>query len=149
MKKTLLTLIGIAFIIFCISLFLKQPANPKYIPKETIRIGETDVKVEIRDTPEERTMGLSGRESLEEGTGMLFIFETPGNYGFWMKDMKFPIDIIWIDDTQRVIGVEKNAAPESYPKIFYPPREVKYVLEVPAGFSNTHSIDIGQRVSLE
>ena len=74
---------------------------------------------------------------------MLFYFDSPGKYGFWMKDMKFDIDIIWIDMDQKVVGMAENVAVNSYPKIFYPPSDVKYVLEVPSGFTVEHNIKIG------
>jgi len=64
---------------------------------------------------------------------MLFVFENPGIHGIWMKDMKFPIDIIWLDKDMSVISKELNVSPDTYPQVFYPSREAYYVLEVKAG----------------
>ena len=92
--------------------------------------------MEIANTDAERTQGLSGRASLPAGTGLLFVFESPGKYGFWMKDMNFPIDIVWLGDGMLPVGIEKNVSPDSYPQVFYPPVPVRYVLEVNAGESS-------------
>jgi uncharacterized membrane protein (UPF0127 family) len=69
------------------------------------------LSVEVADTPAERGRGLSGREMLPENSGMLFVFDTPGRYGFWMYGMKFPLDIIWIDESLRVVYFVENAQP--------------------------------------
>ena len=65
-----------------------------------------------------------------------------------MKDMNFDIDIVWIDEKFNVVGVEKQVSPETFPQIFYPNQEVKYVLELPAGFTDKHRIDTGQYVTI-
>ena len=80
-------------------------------------------------------------------TGLIFVFDTPGKYGFWMKNMKFSIDIAWIDETLQVVGVERLINPDTYPKVFYPPGNIKYVLEIGAGEAQKYGIDIGQFIS--
>ena len=77
---------------------------------------------------------------------MLFIFNSADNYGFWMKDMIFPIDIIWIGENKKIVYIEKNVLPESYPKNFSPNVKAMYVLEVLSGFSEKHNIKIGDEV---
>src|SRR3989344_7332267 len=74
-----------------------SPSDIKYV-----KIAGQEVKVELALTPEEQTQGFSGRSGLGENEGMLFVFDTPGKYGFWMKDMLFPIDIIWLAPDSRV-----------------------------------------------
>lgn len=98
--------------------------------KIKIQLGEKIYAAEIARTPEARSRGLSGREGLGENDGLLFIFEEPGYPGFWMKDMKFAIDIIWLDENLTVVDVTKNAAPDSYPQIFHPKSPAQYVLEI-------------------
>lgn len=105
-----------------------------------ISIGEVTIPVTIADTPDERELGLSGTEYLKEGTGKLFVFDTPGLYGFWMKDMAYSIDIIWIDADLRVVSISKDISERSYPEVFYPPTDIAYVLEVNSGFSTKHNI---------
>jgi hypothetical protein len=61
-----------------------------------VLIGGNAINIEIVETGEDRSRGLSGREGLEPDSGMLFVFESPGRHGIWMRDMNFPIDILWI-----------------------------------------------------
>ncbi len=112
-----------------------------------VRIGNISIQVEVADTEAARIRGLSGKESLKEGSGMLFVFEEAGEWGIWMKDMQFPIDIIWADESGTIITIAKNIAPDTYPKSFYPTTPtVKYVLEVPAGFVQKEGIAEGDRI---
>ncbi len=106
--------------------------TPSDVPTH-ITIGSEVFKLEIADTDRLRTQGLSGRDGLRQGEGMLFVFERPGTYGFWMKDMLFSIDIIWLDGRFRVIYLEKNVSPDTYPEVLTPPSRALYVLEVPSG----------------
>lgn len=121
----------------------RDSSGIKKEPEKVIKINDTEILVEIRDTPVERAQGLSGREVLEEGKGMLFIFDEPTVPGFWMKDMNFSIDIVWIDENRQIVGVEKNLAPETYPQNFFPKDPVKYVLEIPAESVDKYKIATG------
>lgn len=145
MKNFIFLIIGLAVIIGSIILFLQSPRT-RGQEVSTLKIGGTEVRVEIADSDRERSLGLSGREILEPGSGMLFVFDAPGLYGFWMNDMKFPIDIIWINEEALVVWIERNVRPETYPNKFAPPEPAKYVLEVPAGFADLHKITIGSVV---
>ena len=113
-----------------------------------MRVGRTEVRVEIADTDAERMRGLSGRDALGENAGMFFVFERTGYYGFWMKDMRFPIDIVWIGEDMRVAGITENISPETFPEVFYPPAPAQFVLEVPAGFSRSKDIRIGSLLKI-
>jgi len=130
------TYILIGIIILCIFTFvftLPKKGNHQAEKTRTIVLEGKSYRVHIAKNPQERAQGLSGMNSLPEGEeGMLFVFKEPGIYGFWMKDMLFSIDIIWIDSTWQVIGKEKGVEPSTYPTIFYPSKPIQYVLEVPA-----------------
>lgn len=104
-------------------------------------------KVLLSDTSELRTKGLSGRPSLGTDEVMLFVFEREGRNFFWMKDMLFPIDIIWADTDRRIIHIEKNVSPETFPKSFGPDDNSKYVLEFKAGTADSVGMKIGDRIS--
>ena len=100
--------------------------------------------VEVVDTPELRTKGLSGRESLGEDTGMLFVFEKQSdNNCFWMKDMKFSIDMVWLNDKKQVLNIAENVSPETYPESFCPNGPAKYGLELNAGSATQAGIASG------
>ena len=103
--------------------------------RETITIGDAALRVEIADTPDRRRAGLSGRAALAEGEGMLFIFEEEGEHAMWMKDMYTSIDIIWITAEGRVVHIADTVTPDTYPTIFTSPTPARYVLEVPAGYT--------------
>ncbi|MDX1536041.1 MAG: DUF192 domain-containing protein, partial [Candidatus Spechtbacterales bacterium] len=99
--------------------YAPEPENLGYpLPVEKLEIADTEITVELAEKPEDKAKGLSGRSSLAEEHGMLFVFNRPGTYSFWMKEMNFPIDIIWIGEDMRVVDITKNAKPESYPKRF-------------------------------
>jgi len=115
----------------------------------TVILSGTTVRAMLADTDELRIRGLSGRPSLSEDEGMLFVFPNPGTYGFWMKDMQFPIDIIWISESGHVVGVTPMVLPDTFPKTFFPPQPVVSVLEVPAGFSTRFGVVVGQSISFE
>lgn len=118
------------------------------IQKHTVSIGSTVFTVKIANTSALRTQGLSGTLPLEDKQGMLFVFDKPDIYGFWMKDMSYPLDFIWIDKNKRVVSVTENIYPESYPTVFYPNIAVLYVLEVPAGSIKRFSLEVGDMAKI-
>lgn len=137
----------VAFMLF----ILKQP-NPQ-LPGQPLTVGNTQLRVEVAKSMTERARGLSGRQVLGANEGMYFVFDKPDHYGFWMKDMLFAIDMIWIKDG-RVVGFSENAAPEPKTplwslKIYYPPDTADAVLEVNAGFVAAHQIKVGDAVALQ
>ncbi len=115
-----------------------------------VKIGGKKISAEIADTYVERAMGLSGRGKLEDDEGMLFVFDEPDIYGFWMNDMRFAIDIIWIKDGL-VVDIWENAQPPSDDHIpsYTPKSKAKYVLEVNSGFVEQNDITIGDSVVLD
>ncbi|TSC77657.1 MAG: hypothetical protein G01um101424_280 [Parcubacteria group bacterium Gr01-1014_24] len=127
--------------------------NIKYV-----RIAGQNIKVELALTEREQEKGLSGRSGLEEDKGMLFVFSAQGGFAsggdkanhprFWMKDMNFAIDIIWIGEDLRIVYIKKDARPESYPETFGSDQNSKYVLEVIAGFADKNNLKKGDRVKL-
>lgn len=102
----------------------------------------------IADTSELRTRGLSDVISLDEHEAMLFIFEQPGVYKFWMKDMRFTIDIVWLDSEKRIVHIESNVSPESFPQSFGPNTPTQYVIEFTAGTVEQITLQVGDTLSL-
>lgn len=104
--------------------------------KSFVRVGSANLTVEISQEKNEWEKGLSGRDSLSQGTGMLFRFPREHLPVFWMKDMKFPIDIVWIKNGT-ILSIEQDVPPPQDTELptFSPPQPVDTVLEVPAGFA--------------
>lgn len=107
---------------------------------------ETVLEIQIADTPELQSLGLSGRDGLLRTQGLLFIFKKEGYYPFWMKDMLFPIDMIWIDANKKIVHIEHNVSPDTYPRSFASPQLATYVLETAAGIAKEKGIKVGDIV---
>ena len=103
-------------------------------PRAQVTVGMHHVQVDVADTPERKSRGLSGRTGLAEDRGMLFPYARADQHGFWMFDMHFDIDIVWIRDG-RVVDVTHGAAhdPPGDLPIHRPSEPADLVLEVPAG----------------
>lgn len=144
MKNTFYFILGIIVIAGSIFLFLKQPYHNNLT--KNIRINDITIEVETANTDITRERGLSEKKELPEFTGMFFIFGKPDFYTFWMKDMNFPIDIVWIDENFRIIDINKNVSPNSFPQTFSPTYPAQYVLELPAGFTEKYRIEVGAMI---
>lgn len=120
---------------------------------KSIMISDLKIYVEIAESSEEKAKGLSGRTSLPEDQGMLFVFANKTYPSFWMIDMKIPLDIIWISD-DTVIHIDENAPPQqpgqpdSNLPLYKPAEAVNYVLEVNAGFVAKNGIKVGDKVNI-
>lgn len=114
-------------------------------PTKEITVDGIQVRIALADTPLLRELGLSGVKQLKEGEGMLFVFEKEGMHSFWMKDMHFSLDMLWISSDGRVVFIEKSVTPETFPKAFISNTPAQYVLEVGAGFSEKYGIEVGDR----
>lgn len=138
--------------ILALTFFVYQTYGPAMITyfygeqKASIFIGDTPITVEVADTPEERAAGLSNVSELPDNQGMLFVFEADGQYRFWMKDTLIPLDIIWIDSDRKIVHIERNVSPSSYPTSYGPNMPSRFVLEVNAFFVNTFNIAVGNEV---
>lgn len=121
------------------------PENPK-TTMWSMTVGETTFRVEVRDNNAGRELGLSGRESMPMNEGVLFVFDKPDRPVFWMKDMLFPLDVVWIRDGI-VVGVQENvpAPNEDSPiaRTMVPAVEVDSVLELNAGVVQKQEITVG------
>ena len=147
MKKIILILFAI-LAIFLIGMGIKQSIDiNKSLGSGTVVINDKKIKVEIADEFLEVKQGLSDREKLADKKGMLFVFEDKNERIFWMKNMHFPLDIIWIED-EKIVGIEKNLPPEGEnpKKQYYSKIPVNYVLEVNAGFTDKNNIKVGDKV---
>lgn len=117
-------------------------------PSAYVEINGTTVFVEIADTETLRAQGLSGHEPLNDNQGMLFVFEEKAPRTFWMKDMRFALDILWIEDGT-IAKISSNLPPEgNEPKNHYRSDvPANYVLEVPAGWAERHNVKSGDKIN--
>lgn len=99
----------------------------------SVEIDGVSISLEIADNEEKRMLGLGKRPLISENTGMIFIFDEPDRHGIWMKDMNFPVDIIWLDENKQVVDHVSNASPDDFPVVMYPDVPAMYVIELPAG----------------
>jgi uncharacterized membrane protein (UPF0127 family) len=118
---------------------------PDQYDDDTVRltIGELSYTAEVARTPEARARGLSGRSTFCEDCAMLFVFDTPGKSGFWMKGMQFAIDILWIRDG-RIIYKQGNVSPDTR-ETFIPPEVADSVIEI----LPNEAVKVGDRVQIE
>ena len=105
-----------------------------------------NISARVADTDNTRKLGLSYFNSLPDGQGMLFVFPQVGTYSFWMKDMNFALDIIWVDENFEIIDRILNALPSSYPKTFTPSGPARYVIELPANTLDRDGFLIGKKI---
>lgn len=136
----------LVFIFLFVFLFTSRLTSKKYT---NITIGENTIIAEIADTNKKRSKGFSGRETLDEASGMIFIFDEASYHPFWMKGMNIPIDIIWIKDDE-IVDITHQAQPQdenNYSfKIYKPKRPAQFVLEVNSGYARKYNIEVGQAV---
>lgn len=118
-------------------------------PKPLISLGKATFRVELARTEAEHQKGLSGRTKLADEEAMLFEFSEDRPWGIWMKGMKIPIDIVWLDRDMRVVHIEVNAQPDAEPyKTYKPPVSARYVLELVSGGTSKFDIKNGMTAKL-
>lgn len=156
MKKFLIQATVLVLIIF-LSLAFATSKLPFFSSEQTkqarISINNTVLNVEVADTSKLRQLGLGEREKLASDSGMLFIFPKKDKHRFWMKGLKFPLDLIWISN-YKIVDLNKNVPPPKKGQkdidlpIYMPVTEVDMVLEVNAGFSESSNTKIGDTINI-
>ena len=134
--------------------FLKEIENvskDRYL-KSNITINGFKLTADLALTNEQIEKGLSVKDKLKENEAMLFVFGESAKRSFWMKDMKFPIDIIWLDSDGNVVHIEQNLQPCVSVLIctsYSPNIESQYVLETVAGFTQRHNVSVGTDIDFK
>jgi len=140
-----------ALAVFAIALVLvgaSSEVNPPLTEGRLILADRVTVTAELARSTDEKVRGLSNRPLLASGRGMAFVYDRPQPIGIWMKDMRFPLDIVWIREG-RVVHIEKNAPPlppGGPEKVYTAIGDI--VLEVPAGFTTDKNIRVGDPARL-
>lgn len=140
-KKKLILLISI-ILLFFFSQFLKNKNEVIFL------LNNKKISLIIADTEEKREKGLGNRDSLPKNKGMLFVFDKIDIYGFWMKNMRFAIDIVWLDENKKIVHIEKNVLPDTFPNTFIPTQKSLYVIETNAGFVVDNDLEVGKILNL-
>lgn len=144
-KLPLLPVIMVAILLAAPVLGQELSENDNLLTHLIIR--DVPITAEVVSTPQKLYLGLSHRQGLPEGKGMLFLINEAGLHPFCMRDMLFSIDIIWIVGG-KVVGIDEKLSP-SFQGVVTPPVPVRLVLEVPGGFAERHNIRVGDPVRLQ
>jgi uncharacterized protein len=117
-----------------------------------IKVNGISLTADIAETSEQKSKGLGGRDALADDAGMIFPFNKESDYSFWMKGMKFSIDIIWIDSDKRVVHIEHDldpCEPNSFCPSYSPKEDSLYVLETVAGFADRYNVTKGTQIQFD
>lgn len=113
-----------------------------------VRIGNYEYKLIHARTEFERQVGLSSYNIMPPKSAMIFVSDKPGDMKFWMKDMKFSIDIIWLSEKNQIIRIIDRLSPSTYPRAYSSIMPAKYVIEFPAGAAQKSKILEGDYITL-
>ncbi len=131
-----------------VALFLLLAPTLFYQPATAhLNVAGKTVALEIASTDAAREKGLGGRKTMPDERGMVFVLSKPAATCFWMKDMLFPLDIIWVNTDKQVIYLASNVSPKTYPKSYCPSSSAKYVIELNAGQAQKLNINPGKMLS--
>lgn len=113
-----------------------------------ISIGYKRLKADVADTTSSRARGLSGREKMDKNECMLFIFPYKAKHALWMRGMKFPIDVLWLDAERKIISMKEDLPPATIFefKTYSPNKQAKYVIELPAGFIKKNKVKMKSKI---
>lgn len=131
-----LAVVGIVVTIVVVVISMAQP-------RLTLHVGDGVFTARVAKTDSQRAKGLSGVNNLPKHQAMLFIFPKSEPHGIWMKDMRIPIDVVWLDESKKVIHIVRDMDPTSYPTIYRPQAPARYVVELPAGTVKERAIRLG------
>lgn len=144
--KRLLQLVGLSIAIVALGLVLF------FIPRHnnnttTLSSSGHSYTLTLATTSQTQEKGLGDRSSLPVNQGMLFVFSGESLQCFWMKDMHFPLDMIWVGTQKQVLFVKSNVSPDTYPESFCPNVQAQYVIELNAGQAQAAKIQVGDTLN--
>jgi len=116
----------------------------------TVAINDIQITAWVADTQKARETGLMGMQNINENEGMLFVYEKPGAYAFWMKNTLMPLDVIFVSSDMKIVGIQHMEPCAMEPcRIYPPPSDILYAIEVKGGFAERNNITVGQTVSID
>ena len=139
-RAVIAVLVIVIVVAVSVGYFVLQPRISNRITIDGVLLN-----VDLATTPAEQQQGLSGRATMAQDHGMLFVFQNEEYWSFWMVDMKFPLDMIWFNSNRQAVFFEQNLPPcgSSFCQVFTPSVRAMYVLEVNAGFVAEHHVSLG------
>ena len=146
MRRLIIGVVIVAVLAASIGIWYYVALEPK---SAEIELNGVTLTVELATTPAAQQQGLSDRDSMAADHGMLFIFNQAAEWGFWMHEMRFSLDIIWFNATRQAVFIEQDLPPctPSVCPVYTPPVNAMYVLEVNAGFVRTNGVELGNSFS--
>lgn len=161
MKKVIIVALGIVFLAGIMLFFRKDSTDilPQddsagfaklcavgHAPQVKVEIGDLVITAEVACSDAEQERGLSERNRLALGTGMLFPFPDDAPHFMWMKDMQFPLDMLWISSDGTIVHTEEYISPDTFPESFSSPAPSRLVLEINAGIISSSDVSVGEKV---
>lgn len=143
-RKRVRLAIGIVVALAAVALpflFVQQPSTKLVTEHKTYTLA-------IANTDAGRERGLGGRASMPSDRGMIFVFDEAGTECFWMKDMQFSLDMIWLDNSKTITQIDADVAPDTYPQQFCGDKNTRYVIELNAGEAKRAGLHVGKTLSL-
>lgn len=142
-------ILTVGMVLILVGLFISFTVTA-FKPTTEVRLGTGVYALWLATTNADRTQGLSDVKSIDPNGGLLMDFGQDGQHGIWMKNMNFPLDIIWLDKFQHVIYIVKNAPPENPASTVFAPKDpARYVIELPAGSVSQAGIKIGDTATFD
>lgn len=147
-KKRIFFLLVMALLLISGALLFNAPEQTQII---TVKFpAGTDLKAEVADTPEKLLFGLAFRNFLPSDEGMVYIFGESGPHQVWTKEFQFPVDIMWVDESKKVVHIVEKAPPcmgkSQCPWYGPPPQDARYVIETNAGFVEQADVAVGNQL---
>lgn len=138
----------VAMLFICVIVAVGLSLFVKHSDSQTLQVDGHKFSLEVAATTQAQTQGLGNRTSMPANHGMLFAFSgIPHVQCFWMRDMEYPLDIIWLSTDKQVTHIEQNVSPDTYPRSFCPSEPAQYVIELNAGTAKSAGIHVGQTLN--
>ncbi len=152
MNRFLLVILILSVPIIGYMLYTNSAIFPRTMSQKELALitfnQKTPLRVMVASTTADLQHGLSDRAALSPTEGMLFVFDKDDYQGIWMKDMNFPIDIVWLDKNGIIVDYAQNVKPDTYPKVFEPKVPARFVIETSAYFIESFVIKVGDHVEI-
>lgn len=145
--STTLIISGVILAIWTMFLLVFLPMLTR--PETDLWLGDGMFRIDVASTQTTRERGLSGKSELVAGRALLMVFPSEDRWGIWMKDMNFPIDIVWLNKEKVVVYIVKNAPFDNQTTIYKPEKPALYVVELPAGTAKGESILVGETAQFQ